>query len=113
MEAALAELLDLIEHEDRVLRLRAAQRLDHVARQRADVGAPVAADLRLVVHAAERDPLELAPRGARDGLAERGLADSRRADEAEDRALAGRIELAHGEMLEDATLDLLKAVVVL
>src|SRR3954466_15178566 len=91
MEAALSELVDLVEHQHRVLRLRAAQRLDHVARQRADVGTPVPADLGLVVHAAERDALELASRGARDRLPERGLADARRADEAEDRALSIRI----------------------
>jgi hypothetical protein len=113
VEAALAELVDLVEHEHRVLRLRAAQRLDDVAGQRADVGAPVAADLRLVVHAPERDPLELAARGARDRLAERGLADARRPDEAQDRALAARVELPDGEMLEDAPLDLIEAVMVL
>src|SRR5205823_10805299 len=83
------------------------------ARQRADVGAAVAADLGLVVHAAERDALELAPRGARDRLAERGLAHAGRADEAQDRALAVRVELAHREMLEDAALDLVQAEVIL
>ena len=40
-------------------------RLDDPAGQRADVGAPVAADLGLVAHAAERDAHELAARGAR------------------------------------------------
>ena len=65
-------------------------RLDDVARQRADVGAPVAADLGLVVHAAEADARELAAGRARDALAERGLADAGRADEAQDRALARR-----------------------
>src|SRR5262249_17296143 len=91
----------------------AADRLDHVARQGADVGPPVAADLGLVVHAAERDALELAAGGARDRLAERGLADARRADEAQDRALARRVQLPHREMLEDAALDLVEAEVVL
>ena len=60
--------------------------LDDAAGQRADVGAPVAADLGLVADAAERDADELAPERARDRLAERGLADAGRADEAEDRA---------------------------
>src|SRR6185503_1208093 len=113
VEAALAELVDLVEHHHRAVGLCAADRLDDVARQRADVGAPVAADLGLVVHAAERDALELASRGARDRLAERGLADSGRADEAQDRALALGVELAHREVLEDAALDLVEAVVVL
>ena len=51
--------------------------LDDLARQRADIGAAVAADLGLVAHAAERHAHELAVGGARDGLAERGLADAR------------------------------------
>ncbi len=113
VEAALPELVDLVEHQHGVLRLGAAQRLDDVARQRADVGAPVAADLGLVVHAAERDALELAAGGARDRLAERGLAHARRADEAQDRALAGGVELPHREVLEDPALDLVEAEVVL
>ena len=53
------ELVDLIEHEHRVARAGLAQALDDVAGQRADVGAPVAADLRLVVHAAEARAHEL------------------------------------------------------
>ena len=81
--------------------------------QRADVGAPVAADRGLVVHAAERDAVELAPERARDAAAERRLADAGRADEAEDRALLVLLQLADGEVLEDALLDLLEAVVVL
>ena len=85
-----ADLVDLVEHEHRVARARAAQALDDAARQRADVGAPVAADLRLVAHAAERDAHELAPERARDRAAERGLADAGRPDEAQDRASSGR-----------------------
>ena len=81
--------------------------------QRADVGAAVAADLGLVAHAAERDADELAAERARDRAAERGLADAGRADEAEDRALHVVLELAHREVLEDALLHLLEAVVIL
>ena len=59
--------------------------LDDAARQRADVGAPVAADLRLVAHAAQGDADELAAQRPGDALADGGLADAGRADEAEDR----------------------------
>ena len=55
-----AELVDLVEDEHRVARLGAAQALDDLAGQRADVGAAVAADLGFVAHAAERDADELA-----------------------------------------------------
>ncbi len=107
-----AELVDLVEDEDRVLRLGAAQPLDDLAGQRADVGPAMAADLRLVAHAAERDAHELAAERVGDRLGERRLADARRAEEAEDRALDVGIQLAHREVLEDAVLDLLEARVV-
>ena len=57
-----AHLVDLVDHEDRVAGAGVAERPDDRARHRADVGAPVAADLRLVADAADRDPLELAAR---------------------------------------------------
>ena len=82
--------------------------------QRADVGAPVAADLGLVVDAAEAHADELAAHRPGDALAERGLADAGRARR------SSRIGLrivsasaAHREVLEDPLLDLLEAVVVL
>ena len=77
-----AELVDLVEHHHGIARSRLADRLDDVSRQRADIGAPMASDLRLVVHAAEAQADELAPGRARDALSERGLAHARRPDEA-------------------------------
>jgi hypothetical protein len=50
---------------------------------------------------------------AGDRLAERSLADARRADEAQDRRLDLVDALLHREVLEDAFLDLLEAVVIL
>ena len=72
----------------------------------------MAADLRLVAHAAERDAHELASGRPRDRLAERGLADAGRTDEAQDRA--GQLVGAglHREILDDALLDLVEAVVI-
>src|SRR5581483_6174880 len=78
-----------------------------------DIGAAVAADLGLVVHAAERHAHELAVHGARDRLAERGFSHAGRADEAQDRRLAGRRQLAHGQIFDDAPLDLVEVVVIL
>ena len=113
MEAPHAELVELVEHEHRVAGARLADRLDHVAGQRPQIGAPVPADLGLVVHAPEGHPHELAPRGPGDALPERGLADAGWADQAQDGAAGTGIELAHREELEDAPLDLLEPVVVL
>ncbi len=73
----------------------------------------MAADFRLVVRAAEGDAHELSVHGARDRLAERRLADAGRSDEAEDRRLALRGELAHGEILDDTPFDLVEVVMVL
>jgi hypothetical protein len=87
--------------------------LQDLAGHRADVGAAVAADLGLVAHAAQRHAHELAVGGLGDRLAERGLADAGRADQAQDRRLQLVDALLHGEVLEDAFLDLLQAVVVL
>ena len=77
-----ADLVDLVEHDDRVHGAGVAQGAHQPAGQRADVGPAMAADLRLVAHAAERHADELPARGARDRLADRGLAGARRADEA-------------------------------
>ena len=82
----------------------------------------MAADLGLVAHAAQDDTDELAPERVGDRLAERGLADPGRTDEGQDGARAAAVhrrqaalglQLAHGQVLEDALLHVLQAVVVL
>ena len=72
----------------------------------------MAADLRLVAHAADRHAHELAAERARDRLAERGLADAGRADEAEDLARDLVAELRDREVLDDPLLDLVEVEVV-
>ena len=79
----------------------------------------MAADLGLVAHAAERHADELAAGRAGDRLADRGLAGAGRADQREDRAGALVLrdaplgaQLAHGQVLGDAVLDVLEAGVV-
>ena len=72
----------------------------------------MAADLRLVANPAQRHADELAPHRPRDRTAERGLSRPRRADEAQDRTLWVLLQLAHGEILENAILDLLQVVMV-
>ena len=82
-----AQLVDLVEHEDRVPALDAAQALDDAARHGADVGAPEAADVGLVADAAQRQAHKLAVHGARNADAQTGLADARRPDKTEHDAL--------------------------
>ncbi len=114
-----ADLVDLVEEDHRVHRPGVAQGTDEPARQRADVGAAVAADLRLVAHAAERHADELAVERAGDRLADRGLPGAGRPDQREDRAGALVLgdapllaELANGQVLDDAVLDILEACMV-
>ena len=72
----------------------------------------MAANLGLVAHAAQRHAHELAARRLGDRLAERGLADAGRPDEAEDRPgqLVGA--LLHGQIFDDPLLDLFQAEVI-
>src|SRR5262245_66308259 len=72
----------------------------------------MAADLRLVAHAAKRHPHEFAPRRLGDRLAERGLADARRPDQAENRPAQLVGPALHREIFDDALLDLLQPVMV-
>ena len=66
---ARAELVDFVEHHHAIARTGLTDPLDDVAGQGADIGAPVAADLGFVVHAAETDADEFAVHGAGDRLA--------------------------------------------
>ena len=109
----LAELVDLVEQEQRVGRPRLLDVRDDLARKRADVGPAVTADLGLVANAAQRLADELAARRARDRAAERGLADARRPDEAQDRPLELVGARLDREIFDDPVLDLLQPVMVL
>ncbi len=69
----------------------------------------MAADFRLVAHAAKRHAHKLAPRRPGDRLSERGIPHAGRADEAKDRAgeLVGA--LLDGKIFDDALFDLVEA----
>ena len=104
-----AELIDLVEHHDGVHAAGDGQAVDDAARHGADIRLAVAADLRLVVYTAERDTRELAVRGVGNAHGNARLAGARRADKAQHAALDIGRELAHGQILRDAVLDLFEA----
>ena len=108
-----SQLVDLIQQEQRVARAGLAQVLQHLARQSTDIGTAVPADLCLVTHAAQRHAHVLAAGGLGHGLAQRGLAHARGANQTQDRRLHLVHALLHGKVFQDAVLDALQAVVVL
>ena len=73
----------------------------------------MAADLGLVAHAAQRLAHEFAPGRPGDRAAERGLADARRADQAQDRALELVGAGLDREIFDDPLLDLLEPIMIL
>ena len=114
-----ADLVDFVEHDHRIHRAGVAQRAHEPSRQRADVGAAMAADFRFVADAAERHPDELPAGGSRDRLADRGLARSRRSDQRQDDARAAVLghaalgaQLADRQVLGDAPLHVVETFVV-
>ncbi len=107
------DLVDLVDHEQRIVRPDLANLLNDSARQRADVSPTVAAYVRFVPYPADGHANELAAQRPCDRSAQRRLAHSRRTGKAENRPTPGRVELAHREVLKDALLDLVQIVVVL
>ena len=108
-----AKLVDLVEQDHRIHRLRATHRLDDAARHRADVRAPMTANLRFVAHAAERHAHELAAERARDRSAERRLAHTWRPNETENRTIEPLDEREHADVVEHALLHVVEPVVIL
>ncbi len=107
-----AHLVHFIEQEDGVDSAGLLHHLDDLARQGADIGAPVAADLRLVAHPAQRQPYELAARSAGNRSAQRGLAHPGWPDEAQNRALGVLHQLPNGQELQNPLLNLFQPIVV-
>ena len=70
----------------------------------------MATDLGLVMYAAQAHAGELAAHAVRNGMGDTGLADARRADEADDLALDLGVQLAHGQQFQDARFDFLQTV---
>ena len=68
----------------------------------------MAANFGLIPHAAEGDPDIFAPKAARDRICNRGLADTRRADQTDDLALYRIGEFAHGKNFENPFLTFFK-----
>ena len=108
----LTQFVDFIEQEKRIARPGLLEVGNDLARHRANVSAPVAADFRLVTHPAQRLAHEFTARCPRDRFAQRRLAHSRRADKAQDRPLQLVGARLHCEVFDDAILDLFQRIVI-
>ena len=82
-----SDLVDFVEHDERVVGPRLLDRLNDAAGHRADVSAAMAANLGFVVQPAKTQALKLAVERASYRAAKACLADTRRADKTKDRTL--------------------------
>ncbi|MNF47569.1 hypothetical protein D3C84_287760 [compost metagenome] len=105
-------LVDLVEQEQRVAHADLGHLLDQATRHGANIGTAVTADLGLVTNATQGHAHELAVGGVSNGLGQRSLADTGRADQAENRALDLLHPFLNGEVLEDTLLHFLQPVMV-
>ena len=108
-----AHFVDLVKQEHRVHGARLLDTGDDPTGDRAYIGAPVAANLGLVPHAAQRHLHKFAPHGLRHRPDDGGFTHAGRADEAQDRALHVLLHAQHGQILDDALLHLFQSVVIL
>ena len=107
-----AHLVDFIEQKQRIAHAGLRHFLHDLARQRADIGATMTANLRFIAHAAQRHAHKLAIGRLRNRFAERRFTNAGRADQAQHRALDFLHALLHREIFEDAIFDLFQTVVV-
>src|SRR5713226_5857883 len=107
-----AELVDFIEHKNGILCACLANSLNDIPGKGADISAPMAPDICLVVDATETLADEFTVHGSSDTLPERGFAYSRRADKTQDRALAMRHQLTDREKFYDALFHLFQIVMI-
>ena len=108
----LAQFVNFIEQEQGVAHTRLGQTLQNFARHRTNVGAAMAADLRLITHATQCHANKFSIRRPRDRLTKRCLSHARRTNEAKNWRLNFFDTLLHGEVFQDSFLDLVQSVVI-
>ena len=109
----LRHLVDFIEDKHGIARAGLLDALDDTARHGTDIRTAVTTDLRLVVQATQRHTHILAFHSRGDALAQRGLTDTRRTVEADNRTLQVTPQSQHSHIFEDTLLHLFHTVVVL
>src|SRR3546814_2328865 len=103
---------DLIQQEQWIPHPDLGHALQYLAWHGTDIRPAMAPDFGFITHATQCHTHKLAVDGLGDALAKGRLADARRADQAKDRRLELIHALLHGQILDDAFLDLLQAIVI-
>ena len=106
------QLVDLVQQNDRVAALGRGDGADNTPRHGADVGAAVAADLRLVMDTAQTHAGKFTAHALRHRMGDGGLAHTRRADQTDDLPLHILVQLAHRQQLQNPFLDLLQTIMI-
>src|SRR5262249_4240986 len=107
-----ADFVDLIEHDQRIVRPGLLNRLNDATRHCSYVGATMSAYLRFVMNTAEPQSHKLSPEGARDRATKAGLSHSRRTNETKDRPFWLFLQLAYSQRFDDSLLNFLETVVI-
>ena len=106
------DLVDFVQKEERIFHAHLGHGLDDLARHRTDVSTAVTADVARILHAAQSHAHVLAARGAGDRFTETGLADAGSAHQTQNRRLDLVDSTLHGQVFQDALLDLFQPPVI-
>ncbi len=104
-----AQLIDLVQQQQRVHRLASADGLNDAPGHGAYVGLPVAPDIRLVPNAAQTQPGQLPVQRLGNADGDGGLAHAGRAHQTENLPLPLRVHLPDGNGLHDALLHFIQS----
>ena len=106
-----AQLVDLVQQDERVAGAHPAQGLNQAPRHGGDVCAPVPPNLSLITDAAQGDPHKGAAQGVGNAARQAGFAHPWGAKETQDSGFGLRAELTHRQVLHHPLLHLVQAVV--
>ena len=109
----IAQLVYLVKQKQRIGSPGLFHAFNNLAGHGTDIGPSMAANFSFVAHAAQRRADKGAAGSSGDRLAERGLADARRADQTQNRAFNLVGTSLHGQIFENSLFNLVQPVMIL
>ena len=107
------KLVHLVQHHHRIRHPSLVDAVDDAPSHRANVGAAMPADIRLIAHTTQAHAHILAPQSPRNALAHRRFPRARRPHKEQDRAALFFAQRHHRDLLDHARLHLFQTIVVL